>query len=458
MAKFASYTSVTHDLVSVLPSLQSLETKSVEFWKKLEVDAAAVLTSTAEKGSLDKGLNLGVYGTGFLALWTSLDTSQATTDPKALLTKQILANLGDPTYQTVVFLNEFVYGRRLDSIETISRLILPQDRFNLVSSISMDNYSKKFLYALFAYVNNPHHLQLLMLFERAERAGYTRCALVPVEEHDGIPYDDETIQQARKHIQEGADTASLDVGKINDMLKLFESQHGSRDSLCFEVFPDKTVGATLVFVFRYLRHSLIREVDDIVFGDEAELIVLRLYDRMHIVDVHSSSGIGASVAASIAGSLLNETHVRYVDLGHLTDADRLQTLIESLVNDGDQALRFQELYLEHAPFNGSPKLILRCDKTQCLSVPIQDMRQRNIDLLGSLENVRSFKMAFIPPCLLKTNVANSYIFNVTCSRTQPGRYLLGYAAANILIAIRTQFEQHLKEQYGVQVVPGGSQG
>ncbi|MHA1741022.1 MAG: hypothetical protein ACTSVD_02900 [Candidatus Thorarchaeota archaeon] len=264
--------------------------------------------------------------------------------------------------------------------------------------------------------------------------------------------DEEAAELAQQHIDTGADLSILDVGKINDILEDFELRHGHRESLCFEIFEDSESKMTLVFILRYLRESLIREVESVVFADEAELVVLRLHDGMRVIEESSASGIGVSIATAIASELLGDLNIQYIKDTQLTRQEDIEKLIDALANAEDDRLRFQELYLESAPVEDAPKLILRCEKSQNLSSPLEFLRQKNIDLLQDLNSIHKLNVAFVTESAAGKKKA--YIFRVYCKQASPGRYYLPYSAPNISTRIRSEFETYLRETYNVQVVPG----
>jgi len=448
MPRFADHTAFAEDFVAQLPSLQDVEARSSAFWDMLEVNANRILDDAKDIESVESSLSLlGVGGLQALCLWAGLEPLQTKADLKSALAEYLVANLGISGCQTIISMNEFLYRRRADAIKTICHLILPEAQFNLVHSSSLDANSKRFCYATLAFLQNPHQLRLLMVFESAERAGYTRYVLIPK-----MDIGEEAAELAQQHIEAGADLTLLDIGKVNDILEGFERRHGRRESLCSEIFEDDASGMTLVFIFRYLRESHIREVESVVFAAEAELIVLRLYDRMRAVEEHSTSGIGVQIVAAIASELLDDPNIQYIEDTRLTRQDDLERLVDALVNEEDDRLRFQELYLESAPVEEAPTLILRCDKSRNLSRPLEFFRQRNVDLLQDLNDVHKLNVAFVIEST--TGKQKAYIFKVYCKQASPGRYYLPYSVANISTRIRSEFEAYLRGMYNVRVIPG----
>ncbi|MDY7041976.1 MAG: hypothetical protein SVX38_14055 [Chloroflexota bacterium] len=448
MPRCADYTAFAGNFIAQLPPLELIKARDSTFWDLLEVNADRIFDDANDVESVKRILSpIGSGGLQTLCLWAGLDPLQKKADLRSALADSLGSNLESPGYQTVILINEFLYRRRPDAIEAICRLVLPEPRFNLVRSSDIDSNSKRLCYAILAFVQNPHLLRLLMLFESAERAGYTRYVLIPKMEAG-----EEAAELAQQHIDAGADLSILDVGKMNDILEDFELRHGQQESLCLETFRDDESGLTLVFILRYLRESLIREVESVVFAAEAELIMLRLRDGMRVIEESSASGVGVPIATAIASELLGDPNVQYIEDTKLTRQEDAEKFIDALANAKDARLRFQELYLESAPVEEAPTLILRCEKSQNLSSPLEFLRQKNIDLLQDLNSIRKLNVAFVTESTAGKKKA--YIFRVYCKQASPGRYFLPYSAANISTRIRSKFEAYVRGTYNVQVVPG----
>jgi len=454
MPRYADYTDFAQRFVEELPSPRELEARRSEFWDLLEVNAGRILEDAGDADSLeDRFSSLGAGGLQVLCLWAGLEPLQTRAGLKSTIAKYLAANLTYPGCQSAILINEFLYRRRADAIEAICRLLLPEGQFELIRSSDVDTNSKRFCYAISAFVQNPHNLRLLMLYESAERAGYTRYVLVPrTETASGNPIDGETVNQAQQHVETGVDFAVLNVETVNNILDDFERRYGHKESLCFDLFKDPENTMTLVFILRYLRESYIREVDGVIFGDEAELIVLRLYDRIRTVDEHSSTGIGVRIATAMASTLLEDDNLRYIEDTQLTEQEDLENLIGALASGEDRQLRFREVYLEAAPIEEAPILILRCAKERNLSKPLEFLKRKDIDLLQDLHNIRNLKIGFVVPS--DEDKEDVYSFTVFCKRVRSMRYFLPYAAANISTDVRSRFEAYLREKHNVRVVPG----
>ncbi|MBN1310780.1 MAG: hypothetical protein JXB30_05110 [Anaerolineae bacterium] len=453
----ARYMAFAESIVDEIGPPAGVKTSSGTFWEVLEVNADRLIQDSADAESVRSRLsNLGVGALRALSLWMGLNPLQRKADLVAELAAHLAADPMSPPSQTTILINDFVRGRRADAVEVISRLLLPQSQFNLVSDSDIDVNSKCFFCALLVYVQKPRDLQLLMLFERAERAGYTRYALIPRMEVSGDrAVDEETADLAQQHIDAGVDLESLNAEKVDAALERFESRHGHQQSRCVDLFRDEASRMVLVFILRYLRPAYIREVDDVVFGDEAELVMLRLYRRMQVMEEHSSSGVGVAIANTLARELLGDSNVEYIQDTRLTKEDAVEKFINVLAKGEDENLRFRELYLRSAPVEESPYLILRCnpkDKESDLSVPLESFGKKNVRLLEDLDDIRSLKVAFMVK--QAKGKLKAYTFRLLCEHARPGSYFLPYSASSVSTRIRSEFERYLHDEYNIQAVPG----
>ncbi len=423
LSPLADYNLFAHRFLALLPPLDGVEESSNEFWETLEVNASRVSEDSRDRESVEITLSpLGVAALQVTCLWAGVEPLQRKPNLRSAVAEYIAANLGTPGCHFLDLLNKFLYRRRSDAIEAISSLILPQAQFDLVYSSDIDVKSKRLCYSLLVYLENPHQLRLLMLYERAERAGYTRYVLMPRAEVSGEPLTEESAELVRQHIEKGADLATLDEGRVNDVLEMFEAKHGDHRSLCFDLFRDAATEMTLIFILRHFRESHIREVDGIVFADEAELIVLRLADSIRMIEEHSASGEGVRIATDLAAQLLKEPNVEYIEDTCLTSREAFVAFIDMLANAADDRLRFQELYLGTAPIDESPRLILRCDKTTNLSGSLDFLKHRNVDLLQDLDSIRNINIAFVVETANRQQKA--FIFKVFCRRVRSHRFFI----------------------------------
>lgn len=456
MPRYTDYTDFAHGFVEVIPGPEAFPVQSSGFWEQLEVNSERALQEANDPEYVERGLSpVGAGGLQVLCLWAGLEPVQSRADLTASAAHYLSDNLQQPGCQSMVLINEFLYRRRADAIESASRLLLPGAGFGLISGSAIGRNSKRFCYALLCFLENRYYLRILMLYEKAERAGYERHVLVPrTQTAAGNPIDKESITAAHQYIEAGVDLAEVVPETVNEVLNVFEQRYGPSNSMCFDVFEDAESQMTEVFIFRDLRESHIREVEGVVFGDEAELIVLRLGDRMRSVEEHSATGVGVRVAGAIASALLNGATVRYIKDEELTEQSDLQTLIEALASDTDDRLQLRELYLEEAPIEDSPILILRCEKKNSLSSALDFFRARGDDLLEDLQNIRNLKIGFAVPSEEDAEKEDVYSFTVHCERASSMRYFVPYAVANIPTAVRTEFETYLRGEYNVRVVPG----
>jgi len=442
-------------LVSKLPDFATTKPCPDHFWELMEVNAGRVRQDMTTLTYLEEKLPvLGPLGLQLLANWIGIDLAQ-TIDPEeevALVAEHFLSQAGQIPYQMILLLTEFLYRRQTVPIETISQVLLDADIFKLIFDYDTDDWTKRFCYTLFVFLQKYDNLRLLLLFENGERVGYARCTLTPIAEHGGREMSDEDVQRVEAKIKAGVDLAQVTSEHVDGVLEEYESSHDGRRSRCFGVI-DEPDGTKLVFILREWREAFVRQVDDVLFADEAELIVLRLKHKGIKLEEHGNSTVSRPIAAAIIGVLMAEKNVQYLKDTKVTARNKLDDLLNKhMMADVDDQIRLQELYLFNSEVDQAPLLILRCGKKETLTKPIVDLRKRGIDLLAHLDDIRHIKIAFV--INYGKRLEKSYIFKVFFKSQKSGDFFLPYSVANVPTRIRGEFEQHLWSKYHVRVIPG----
>ncbi len=457
MPRMVDHSDFAQLFVALLPELQNVPGQSDTFWNQLEVRAGRIRAELHDVELVKERLSsrLGVGMLQALCLWVGLPATSNRAALAEALGQQLAGNPDALWSQDMFCLLDFVYNRRHDSIETISKSLLPQDTFDLIQQSGIDAHSKRFAYAMQVYCREPSRLRLQMVFERGEAIGYRRYSLVPKVPEGETPVSEEAAEQAALRIQQGVDIQDIEIEVVNQVLEAFEARRGARRrSVCFAIHKNGGGETALIFILRDLREAYIREVDQTLFGDEAELVVLRVLDRVRTIEEHSEKDIGPMIADALAAHLLGDSNVEYLEDKSRTDLEYLNHLIEALRDCRDDSLRLQEIHLRHAPFEQSPTLILRCDKSTDLSAPLRFLAGHNIHLLEDMDDIRNVSVVFARE--LPNGEIQSYIFRLFFERIAPAQYFARYSqrGAGAPVEFRRQFERYLKEQYNVQAIPG----
>lgn len=453
MSRYDDYMEFVVPFVDSLPAIETIATQNIDFWNKLEINVPRILEDASDPNWIAENLSMGLGGLMLLSVWAGLNPQQNIASLLDSLTEYFHANRNSPQLQTLIFINEFLKWKRDDAIEEISRLQLAGDLLDSIHLSGIDQKSKRFCYALAVFIQNTHNLGIMMLYERAEKAGYTRYVLVPkTEDAAGRDLDEESVMLTQQCIDQGVNLDGFTINWLNNLLEEFEAQREHRQCLCWEIYKDVNSDMLLVFIFRTYRESYIREIGGVIFGDEAELIVLRISDEMRIVEEHSNSGIGIEISAAAAAALYQDASIQYVKATNLTNRNSFSHFVNVLVNGEDQQLRLRELYLKSAPIRQAPILILRSEKTSDLSIPLEYLRQKGLDLLQNLQDIRSLKVAFV--VTLEDDVEMVYSFTVYCKYIRANDFFLPFSVANIATNICRQFESYLEDNYNVRVIPG----
>jgi hypothetical protein len=453
MATYDDHIEFAEEFISFLPPLRDIRGQSDDFWNKLEVNSPQIIQEMSEPDNVASKLpSIDRGAQQVCAMWAGLAPLQDNQHLESFV-GHIAANRASTGLQTIILLSQFLYRRRTDAIETISRLILPSEEFNVVCESDIETNSKRFCYALLAYVGNPHFLRTLMLFESAERAGYTRYYLIPdLSEEDDPKIAERLFEEAEKAINQGIDITTLDVEFVNDVLDKFERTHGRKESLCFDIFFDPENEVALVFILRSLREAFIRQIDRLIFGDEADLIVLRIAENIRVIDERSERSIGLEIANEIAKTSLGIQNIKFIKSDETTKTKNLQELFKALMNESDERLQFREIYLETAPVDGSPILMIRSNEGETIVGALRFLENRNVPLMQDYSDINNIKIGFVVE--KSDGSLKPYSIKVFFSYIGQNLYYLTYSTANIASHIREDFENYLRENYNVRVIPG----
>jgi hypothetical protein len=444
----ATKATVSKPLTDLLPSSDQIDSSDDEFWQSLEVNAERIREEAAEPEQVES--YLASFRRDMLeafCAWLDVDAEIETQELRTPLAQHVAENCEDAVCLAFLFLNEFAKGKRDNAIQSLSKHLLPAEQFDLVNSSSVKDASKRFCYVLLAYAEDPSLLRSLMLFDNAERAGYERHQLVADVEED---CDNGEAEEVEETAQNGYDLDQLDEDTVGDILNASSFGDG-KASRCFDLFRDEERDETLVFVLRELRESRIREVENVVFAQEAETIVLRLSDGGKSVETHSKSRTDTEIAQAIAASQLDEERIQYVETRDLTKRSDLERLIKYLRKEKDDDLRLYELFLENAPVEGAPVLMLRGEKEEGISDTLRSLEKKDVSLLQDLGDVRYIGVSFATQVGGKEKY---YVFKFSPQQVDDDTFYLRYSASSTPTTVRASFEDHMKDKYNVKVIPG----
>lgn len=449
------YTEIAQVFVAELPHVVDLKSRPTQFWNQLKVWVERIVSSLQDSDHVRNRLStLDVPLLQAICIWAGSEPPLPSTKTGLVdaLVEAIAIDPTTPWCQDLFCLIDCVRYRRHDAIEVISKSLLPAPVYELINTGGFKADSKRLAYTMRVYYQEPTQLRLLMLFERAARAGYTRYSLIPKAFEGDKPIADEIADRAAVQIQQGIALSTLTTPVINKVVEEFEARRGgNRRSICFDMHLMENEQVALVFIMRQFREAYIREVERTIFGDEAELIVLRLGDRLRTLEERSEKKIGAAIAGDIASHLLEGAKVEYLEDQARTTRTDLERLIQTLRQGNDESLRLQEVYLRHAPIAQSPVLILRCEKDTDLSAPLDYLEQRNLRLLDDLRDIRNINVVYHLEAA--TGKTPPYIFQLFLERVTHERYFVRYSQRGVPTDIRRRFERHLRENCNVKVAP-----
>jgi hypothetical protein len=422
-----------------LPNPNALKAQTPEFWNRHRIWHSRVLGERARDPDLvaRRLKSLGKAMLQSICLWVGLPPEGKVVEMAAALHGAASKSPPPVWFQDLFLLLELVQGKSHQVIANVARAMLPAATVRLIEDGDFVTNARRMAYAMQVYYTDAADLLLLVLFEEAERAGYTRYSLAPdTAGASGQPADAAAIRR-------GLDLKALEVPVVDRALQSL----GRRRSLCARVLHEKD-GSAVAFIYHMLREASIPEIDRTLFGDEVETIVLRFKDRIRHVEERSTSGAGAAIAGTIASHLLG-ARVKYVAHTGASDRGAITKLLETLSADGDEKMRLVELNLRQAPLDGAPALTLKSAKSGSLSPAVRALRSRQVPLFEELDDVEQVGLMVE---LGRSKRKRSYIFRLQFEATD-GAYVVRYKCGRLSTQMRTQFEVHMEARYDVRVVP-----
>lgn len=450
MAATATQETFAQKCVNTFPQSDQAPQLEDDEWGALEVNAKRIRKEASEEDwVLGEISSLPVTLLRVLSLWLGVDHKQTRKGLVGDLSGYIADDTLDTTRLTILLLREYVRGKREGPIERLAKHTLPEPYFRRLTGDDVRTATKKHLMVLSLFFEKKERLRTLMLYNRAERAGYVRHELRPNDEADDL--SDNEYEKVLSTI-EGADTSSeLTQEKVNDALSAYENSQGGRESRCFDVFEDVSgQEGKLVFILRSQGEEHIRQVDGYLFTDRADFFVIRLQDDVRVIDTHPRIRWDASLSAEVVGRVIGEPDVEYVQQREPTPKGKIESFLEALKKDEDSRVQLYELDLEDAPISENPRFILRGEKETSLTSAIRDLEKNNVRVLDRVDDINLVGVSFNTDL----GTEGAYIFKFYIVRDQAGNYFLPYSDAVKATDACRQFENYLSEKYDVHVFPG----
>lgn len=455
--------------LNTLPLPNDLHDAGPEFWNRLGVwherilsDSMSDSTWMVSRLALLDGSLLTV-----LTRWLNVDVEHPTVKSQAEALCQE-ANAKN-CIQLLFLLEALMHGRSYQAVAEMGQLVLPASIWAIIEAGGLSPRSKRLATALQIYLADPANLELMMLYERAERFSYNRFKLIqnvgseqavhrnrayPLGTNfDGANHPTADAQDTNGEVTNhaGASSSQLLPSIVDKALQKFESgPQGGRHSRCLHILH-QSPDTQIVFIRRVLRQTSIAEMERTLFGDEVETIVLKFHQQMSVLDERSTKGIGTIIGQTIAEMALHRPVIAIRE-NLQTPTAILRRLLESLRHNEDPALTFVELNLRSAPVSGSPVMMLRGSKEQPLSVAINSFEERGLFLLEELADIHQIGVVF--QAEIHGRFVN-HIFKIRFEhpQNQADNLSLCYMAAQASTAVCRRFEVHMRDTYEITVVP-----
>ena len=306
------------------------------------------------------------------------------------------------------------------------------------------------------YEKSPKNLAALMLYSRGERKSFARSELVP----DMDENDDSDRKKIKSKLAQDISLTSLNEKVISQAVSAYESSKQGREARLYDVYWDARgakQGDRLAFVLRHRGETSIRQLDDVLFTDEAEFVILRFSDKGRLVQTNPRTKHERRIAEAIAREAIGSDKVRYaLPVDPVTESD-LTKFVKELRKDEDERLKLTEIHYENAPIKGSPELMLREDKGDTISDSLRFLSNSTEKDFNSVSNIRHVVLSFKSEVGDGTFYKYRVWFNNTEGDEEETTFRLTYLNTRIPSQASREFEQHVSSNYGIAIAPGQRQ-
>lgn len=426
-------------------------------WEILEINAERI------RGEADKSL-LGVrlhqrYSKPLielLARWVgiSVDGNVEKKDLAKSLADHIISNLDNAACEGILFLLAFRRQKRKNAVFSFAQYFLDDQKYRVIEENLTSDTSKLFAFIFAVFLSDETRLRSLMLYSDLEQVGTVRHELTVGAEEDGEDTDqEELIGRANQNIR--FDT--LTQNRVDEALADYRDE-SMRETRCFDVFNDIEDDCdAIIFLLRMKGETRIRQIDSVVFEEEAELFVMRFIDGVATVDMHPRRHWDRTLAASMVRNLIDEDEVEYKKSRVKTERAKLQKFLDHIstpddTTDGDDRnVLFYQLKLDNAPVDDNPILELRSEhKARSLAQSLEELRGLGLPLLQDIDDISTFTVSY------KTIVRGEptrYLFSIDVESHDDDNVSLPYTDRPSPETCRA-FENHMQDTYDIHVFPG----
>lgn len=391
-----------------------------------------------------------------LARWVgiSVDGNVPLEDLAESLAAHIAENLDDAACEGILFLFEFRRQKRKNAVFSFAQYFLDDQKYRVIEENLTSDTSKLFAFIIAVFLSDEKRLRSLMLYSNLEQAGTVRHELTLAVDEDGEDTDEEElIEQTNQNIRFDI----LQPLHVDQALENYVEESG-KATRCFDVFTDIEEDCdAIIFLLRMKGETAIRQIDTVVFEEEAELFVMRFMNGVATVDMHPRRHWDRTLAASMVRDLVDEDRLDYKKSRVKTERAKLQRFLNRISTPDDTTdadgrnILFYQLKLDNAPVGDNPNLELRSEhKGRSLAPSLEELSELGLSLLEDLDHISTFGVSY------ETRVQGEltrYVFSIDVEPYDDDHVSLPYTDRPAPEACR-EFENHMQDTYDIHVFPG----
>lgn len=408
-----------------------------EFWQDfLEVDYEMVLATVSDKEKLASELER--FNKPVLEhIARTIQDEDHVDLSKASLAK-LISEHATPVARTFLLLDANLTKIKRDVIDLVLKLL--QDNWTpFVDTEYWGETSIPSVVSFHLLRNHPNDLRLFRLMNTAESVSYREFLL-----HPDLDAHEQDFDEIKRRIAHGHDLSTINQDVVQSTVnRLFVG--GEVRARCVGVSYREDDESVTAFVLKELKRSGIREIDQVYYGTETEIMVLEFRESGQIGRFRGTEQ--EELASELLTDLM-QAPVRYLPAAQHTEKAKVVLFLGDLATNKVSLFRLKEIELFAAPLPSGVGLVIREGPSkEHVGLAVQYLRTLGLDLLEELSNIKKIKVAF-----KTSDTDREHIFDIYF--TEQGRDMVLVTFGNWAAARtkRNEFMKNLQQRYGIYAI------
>jgi len=344
----------------------------------------------------------------------------------------------------IVLLLFFFKEKRKEAFLESAKILVPDKLYKKIMNLEVSEHQKILLMGLFVYKEDIKKMVLWLHLTKSHTGGFTECTVIPDVDENEFEYI-----RVKKRIDLGL-TLSLNEANEEDYNKLLQKveQRRSKDEkysayICHEVVSDELY----FYCLRTTRRVMIREIEETIWANDTELIILEFTDSFRKLRQRSTKGFGEDIASELI-SRFSGTSVKYIPASNVSGNEAVQDFINTLIEEKDKHFQLRELYVKQLNLEEAPSLIIRWNEKEQIGSAVRQLNSQFGLSIINIEQIEYIKVGFQTE---EESDKKYHQFILYFNKYDENSVLVTYSTTMPLKLKREAFAKILKG-YGINVV------